>query len=88
MIKIEVISAEVRQIVKRSTGEIFQIPEVSAYIHEVEKYPIAIKFGVAKGQQPPTPGFYTLDPSSFYAGKFGALSIKSQLVLRPLEARA
>ena len=84
MLKIEVISTEVRQVVKKATGEIFQIPEVSAYVHDVEKYPVAIKFGVPKGQQPPPPGFYQLQPSSFFAGKFGALTVKSQLVLGPL----
>lgn len=88
MIRIEVIKTEVREVVKKSTGEIFKIPEVSAYAHGIDKYPVAIKFGVARGAQPPAPGMYELDPSSLYAGQFGALSIKGQLVLRPVVEQA
>lgn len=82
-IRIEVVSSEVREVVKKSTGEIFRIPEVRAYAHGIDKYPIAIKFGVARGTQPPVPGVYELDPSSFFAGRFGALEVRAQLVLRP-----
>ncbi|TAJ51628.1 MAG: V protein [Nevskiaceae bacterium] len=84
MIKIEVISSSVKQVVKKATGEVFNIPEVAAYAHDLEKYPVPIKFGVAKGQQPPAPGFYILDSSSFYVGAFGQLMLKSSLVLKPV----
>lgn len=83
LIRIEVVSHKVKQVVKKSTGEIFNIPEVTAYAHGIAKYPVEIKFGVAKDAQPPQPGFYDLDPSNFYAGAFGKLSIRDQLVLRP-----
>lgn len=84
MLKIEVVSSSVKQVVKKATGEIFNITEVAGYAHDIDRYPVPIKFGVAKGQQPPAPGFYNLDSSSFYAGKFGQLSVKSSLVLKPL----
>lgn len=84
MIRIEVVSTVVREVIKKATGEIFKIPEVSGYAHGIDKYPVAIKFGVARGAQPPAPGMYELAPESFYAGKFGVLSVKGQLVLRPV----
>jgi hypothetical protein len=84
MIRIEVVNTVVREVVKKATGEIFKIPEVSGYAHGIDRYPVAIKFGVVRGAQPPAPGMYELDPSSLYVGQFGALSIKGQLVLRPV----
>lgn len=84
MVRIEVVSTTVREVAKKATGEIFKIPEVSGYAHGIDRYPVAIKFGVARGAQPPAPGMYELDASSLYAGQFGALSLKGQLVLRPI----
>ena len=49
MIKIEVISSETREVIKKATGEIFKIPEVKAYVHGIDRYPVAIRFGIAKG---------------------------------------
>lgn len=84
MIKIEVVGAESREVVSKKTGEIMRFQEVKAYAHGIDKYPVAIKFDVAKGGNPPAPGMYELDPSSFYAGDFGKLSVRGQLVLRPI----
>jgi hypothetical protein len=83
MIQIEVVKSEVREIVKRATGEVFRIPEVQAFAHGIGKYPFEIKFGVQKGAEAPKPGFYELAPESFYQGKFGALSLRAALVLKP-----
>lgn len=86
MIQIEVVKCETREVVKRATGEIFRIPEVEAYAHGIARYPVAIKFGVQKGTEPPKPGYYELAPESFYQGKFGALSLRAALVLKPSTA--
>lgn len=86
--KIEVVGFENREVVAKKTGEIMRFQEVNAYAHTGGKYPIAIKFDVAKGGTPPTPGMYELDPSSFYAGDFGKLAIRGQLVLKPIVATA
>ena len=85
-LKIEVSRVEVREVIKKSTGEVFRIPECHGYCHGIDRYPVAIRFGVERGAQHPTPGMYELEPGSFYAGKFGALSLKSALVLRPVVA--
>jgi hypothetical protein len=82
VIRIEVISSETREVVKKATGEIFKIPEVKAYVHGIDRYPVAIRFGVGKGAPLPAPGVYELDPVSFFVGKFDALSVRSQLVLK------
>lgn len=84
MIRIEVSSNNIKQVVSKKTGEIFNICEVQAYAHGLDKYPQAIAFSVEKGQQPPPPGTYELDFGSFYVGKFGQLSLKSALKLKPI----
>ena len=84
MIRIEVISTTVKQVASKKTGEIFNIPEVTAYAHGLDKYPQAIKFSVGKDQPHPQPGFYELAGESLYVGKFGALSVKSSLALKPI----
>jgi hypothetical protein len=88
MIRIEVVGHNVKQVVKKATGEIFNIPEVQAYAHGISKYPVEIKFGIAKGANPPVPGMYELDSSSFYAGPFNKLTLREQLVLRPIAEAA
>nr|WP_240954454.1 G5P family DNA-binding protein [Solimonas marina] len=82
--KIEVVGFEEREVVSKKTGEIMRFKEVNAYVHGCAKYPFAIKFDVAKGGNPPAPGMYELDPSNFYAGDFGKLSVRGQLILKPV----
>lgn len=86
MLKIEVIGFENREVTSKKTGEIMRFQEVKAYVHGADKYPFAIKFDVAKNGNPPAPGMYELDPSSFYAGDFGKLSVRGQLILKPVVA--
>lgn len=47
-----------------------------------QPYPLPIKVKLREGQQAWAPGFYVLAPESFVVAK-GALTIKSQLVLKP-----
>ncbi len=84
MIRIEVISCITKEVASKKTGEIFRIPEVSGYAHGLDRYPQAVKFSVAKDAEPPKPGMYELAPESMYVGKFGQLSVKSSLVLKPV----
>lgn len=87
MIRIEVVSTATKEVVKRATGEVFRIPETSGYAHGIDKYPVPIRFSVGRGKDPYAPGMYQLDPAaSLYVGKFGELSIRSQLVLVPIAA--
>ena len=87
-LKIEVEKVETKQVVKKATGEVFQIPEVVAYAHTGDKHPAQFRYPLSKGAQPPAPGFYALDVTSFYIGEYGKLSLKQNIVLAPLPAEA
>lgn len=87
-IRIEVVGTTTKEVVKRDTGEIFQIPETEAYAHGIGKYPVQLRFGVAKGKAPYAPGTYELAPDSYYTGRFGELCLRRQLVLRPIVSAA
>ena len=86
MIRIEVARVEVRQVVKKATGEIFMIPEVHAYAHGIDKYPKAIKFGIKRDAPHPAPGLYELGPDSFRVGQYDRLELNSVLELKPVTA--
>jgi hypothetical protein len=48
-------------------------------------FPEKIEFSLADGQEPFTPGNYTIDPQSFFVGDFNSLAI-GRLILKPVSA--
>ena len=93
-LKIEIDSTEVN--VKAGTskqGKPFSLREQSGYVSTLDdqgkpqKHPQAFKF-ILDGEQPPyAPGFYTLDMSCLYVGRFGSLEV-GHVKLKPAVSAA
>ena len=72
VIEIKSQEVKVRQGTSKRTGEIFNIPEQEAWIHNGKAYPERIKLTMPRGQNHGyPPGRYTISPDSFYPDRFG-----------------
>lgn len=86
MLKIEIKSTEVvnKSGTAARSGKPYSINEQSAYFHQPGKeYPIEINITLQDGQNSYAPGFYDLDESSFFVGRFGSLECRP--VLKPIK---
>jgi len=91
-IRIEVKRVEVQDVsgTAKRTGKPFAFKKQSAWAHLCDRkgtpdeYPTRIELTLEQDQAPYPPGVYTLAPSSFYAGSFGALECSPRLT--PIKA--
>lgn len=87
MMKIEIVSSEIREQAGTSqkTGKSYYIRKQQAFAHlDGQKYPVAFVLHVPNDRQPYVPGFYSIDETSFYVDRFGALGLFQELKLVPV----
>lgn len=87
VIEITSTHVDVRNGTSQRTGKPYSIYEQQAYMHTGEPYPVRIKINLESGQNAYQPGNYDLHPSSFFADRFGSMSVRPVLVPRPAEQR-
>ena len=84
--KIEIVSAEIREQsgVSQKTGKNYHIRKQQAFAHlDGQKYPVAFTLNVPNDRHPYSPGFYTIDETTFYIDKFGGLAVSQEMKLVP-----
>jgi hypothetical protein len=86
-IRIEVKKVDVQDVSgnAKRTGKPYAFKKQTAWAHLYDRkgtpddYPTRIEVTLDDGQAPYPPGVYTLAPSSFYSGSFGALECSPRL---------
>lgn len=89
--KIEIVSSEIREQsgVSQKTQKPYHIRKQQAFAHlEGNKYPVAFTLNVPNDRQPYSPGFYSIDESTFYVDRFGGLAISQEMKLIPAGSTA
>lgn len=82
MLKVEIVSTQVeeRQFPSKVQGQPpVVVRKQSAYVHTGAPYPLPVSIRLDQMQAPYGAGMYQIDPSSFYADKYGSLSIALKL---------
>jgi hypothetical protein len=69
-----------KRTVRGKDGKEYTFYTQQAFFHNGGKYPEAFKLTL-KEDSPLSVGFYTIAPASFYVDKYGALSIRRNLLL-------
>ncbi|SDP38492.1 Helix-destabilising protein [Ralstonia sp. 25mfcol4.1] len=86
MIRIEIESTEVKQRGGISNGREWKIRAQQGWAFlcdqagQPNRHPTRIEVRIDEGQQPYAAGVYTLSPASFWADKYGKLTVSPRLV--------
>lgn len=76
MLKIEVKQEEVvSKSIQTRKGTTVELREQTLWVHGLQAYPIKAKRVLWRDDQPYAPGFYTIDPSSFYVNRYEKLEL-------------